>query len=180
MTYTPGIGTPADPESMGIQHIEYWDKATGGSTAITLGHVVRRVDSTSVCAAVTTGMYGQFGVVARLWPNYDSTTLQGTTNTDTSNKVVVICHPGARVYVQASGNIPKGSRVVAASTGLVAAYAEATWTAGTPGSFNLPLREFEMIVGIYEGHYGESEQSTGEPPTDATTGQTIRIRLGGA
>lgn len=176
MTFTPAIGTPADPESLGIEHVETWKKATGGGSAITLGHVVRRVDATSTCAAVTTGMYGQFGVVARLFPNYDATTGAGDNNTDTSAKVVVICHDGARVYVTGSGNIPIGSRVVAASTGLVAAYVESAWTAATPNSFNLPLREFEMIVGVYEGHYGESEQNgTG---TDATTGQTIRIRLG--
>lgn len=178
MTFAPAIGTPADPESLGINHVEVWKKATGGGSAITLGHVVRRVDATSVCAAVTTGMYGQFGVVARLFPNYDSTTGAGNANTDTSDKVVIICHDGARVYVTCSGSIPAGSRVLAASTGLVAAYAEATWTAATPGSFDLPLREFEKIVGVYEGHYGESEQSVDNPPTDATTGQTVRIRLG--
>jgi hypothetical protein len=176
VTFTPAIGTPADPESLGIEHVETWKKATGSSTAITLGHVVRRVDATSECAAVTTGMYGQFGVVARLFPNYDATTGAGDNNTDASAKVVVICHDGARVYVTCSGSIPIGSRVVAITTGLVGAYTEATWVSSTPNDFQLPLREFEKIVGVYEGHYGESEQNgTG---TDATTGQTVRIRLG--
>lgn len=175
MTFAPSIGTPADPESLGA-HVETWKKATGGSSAITLGHVVRRVDASSTCAAVTTGMYGQFGVVARLYPNYDATTGAGDSNTDASAKVTVICHDGAKVYVTCSGSIPVGSRVVAITTGLVGAYTEATWTSSTPGSFNLPLREFEMIVGVYEGHYGESEQAG--DCTDATTGQTVRIRLG--
>ena len=178
MTFTPSIGTPADPESLGAEHVEVWKKATGGGSAITLGHVVRRVDATSTAAAVTTGMYGEFGVVARLYPNYDATTATGNTNTDSSDKVVVITGDGAKVYVTASGSIPVGSRVVAASTGFVAAYTESTWTSSTPADFQTPLREFEKIVGIYQGHYGESEQSAGDPPTDATNGQTIRIKLG--
>lgn len=177
MVFTPSPGNPADDSALG-QNVEIWDKATGGSSAIALGRVVVRTDATGDCAEATSGSFGRFGVVARLYPNYDATTATGTINTDSSSKVAVITGVGAKVYVTGSGTIPAGSRVVADTSGTVKAYVEATWTATTPTSFTSPLREFEKVVGIYEGHYGESEQAAGSAPTDATNGQVIRIKLG--
>ena len=177
MTFTPSIGNPADDSALG-QNIEIWDKATGGSSAIATGSVVVRTDATGDCAEATAGSFGRFGVVARLFPNYDATTVTGNINTDSSSKVAVITGNGAKVYVTASGNIPAGSRVVADTGGKVKAYVEATYSTTTPGEFQSPLREFEKIVGVYEGHYGESEQAAGSAPTDATNAQVIRIKLG--
>ena len=177
MTFTPSIGNPADDSALG-QNIEIWDKATGGSSALATGAVAVRTDATGDCAVATAGSFGRFGVVARLFPNYDATTATGNINTDSSSKVAVITGVGAKVYVTASGTIPAGSRVVADTGGKVKAYVEATWVSTTPADFQSPLREFEKIVGVYEGHYGESEQAAGSAPTDATDAQVIRIKLG--
>jgi hypothetical protein len=177
MVFTPSPGNPSDDSALGA-NVEIWNKATGGGSAITLGRVVVRTDATGNCAEATDGSFGRFGVVARLYPNYDATTATGTINVDSSSKVAVICGSNAKVYVTCTGSIPAGSRVVAGTTGTVKAYVESAWTSTTPGDFQSPLREFEKIVGVYEGHYGESEQAAGSAPTAATTGQVVRIKLG--
>lgn len=169
MTFTPGVGNPATDSALG-EHIEIWNKATGGGSAIAMGDVVVRTSTTGDCAQCSTSSFGEAGVVARLFPNYDATTATGNINTDSSNQVAVICGNGAKVYVTASGSIPAGSRVGFGATGKVQAFTE-TNTSIISSTFKVP-------IGVYEGHYGESEQSAGTPCTDATNGQVIRIRLG--
>jgi len=170
----PRPGDPVDVNELGKEHIEIWQKATGGGSAITLGLVVCLPPNSSTCAAAVTGDFGRFGVVARLGDNYDSTTGRGTLNTDTSAQVTVITN-GGRAYVTGSGTIKKNSEVQAASTGKIAQYVESTWSSTTPGDFQTPLREDAKKVGVYEGHYGESLQAAGEPPTDASNAQANLI-----
>jgi hypothetical protein len=172
MTYTPAVGTPATDSALG-ENVEIWNKATGGGSAITIGKIVCRVSSTGDAAEGGTSSFGQAGIVANIAPNVktmpDGTTV-GSINTDSSNQVAVFCGQGAKAYVTASGSIPAGSLVTYGATGTAAAYT-ATATSAISTTLKLP-------IGVYEGHYGESEQSAGTPCTDATNGQVIRIRLG--
>lgn len=164
----PRIGDPVSDDSLGSEHLEIWTKATGGGSAFTFGELLVLPPGSTTAVAATTGAVGRFGVVARLGDNYESITGAGHMNTDASNQVLVLTN-GARVYVKGTGAIIANTEVGAASTGLIAQFVSAQTT--TPSGLTTAATEFEKIVGIYEGHYGESLQSGGEPPTDATTGQ---------
>jgi hypothetical protein len=175
----PRIGDPVDDHSLGKEHLEIWAKATGGGSAFTFGEVLCLPPGATIAVAATTGAVGRFGVVVRLGDNYEATTGAGHMNTDTSNQVLVGTN-GGRYYVKGTGAIKWNSEVQAASTGLIAQFVPATYTTTTPANFTGPATEFERIVGIYEGHYKESLQSGGEPPTDATTGQeNLILRVSG-
>jgi hypothetical protein len=157
----PRPGDPVTDSDLGQEHLEIWKKATGGGTAIPFGSVVVLPPSTDVCTAAITGSTGRFGVVVRLDENFDSVTGRGSFNTDASNQVLVGTN-GGRYYVTGTGAIIKNSEVQSATTGLIA-------------QFGGTLTDTTRIAGIYEGHYGESLQAGGEPPTNATTGQANLI-----
>lgn len=157
----PRPGDPVTDSDLGQEHLEIWKKATGGGTALPLGSLVCLPPSTDVAVAAITGATGRFGVVVRLDDNFDSGTGRGQYNTDSSSQVLVGTN-GGRYYVTGTGAIIKNTEVQAATTGLIAQFA------GT-------LTETTRIAGIYEGHYGESLQAAGEPPTNATTGQANLI-----
>jgi hypothetical protein len=97
---------------------------------------------------------GRAGVIPKLYFG------KGVNDTAASTKAVVLTGEGAEVYVEAGGTIRKGDRVAFEDSGKVKA-----WTTG-------------IVVGHYVGHYGEAS-GAGEPPTDAISGEAIRIRLGG-
>ena len=173
----PRLGDAVDDHSLGKEHLEIWTKGTSG--AFTFGELLVLPPGDTTAVAATTGAVGRFGVVARLADNYDSTTGAGHMNTASSPQVLVFTN-GARVIVKGTGAIIANTEVQAASTGVIAQYVPAVWTGTTPANFTGPATEFERIVGVYEGHWGESLQAGGEPPTDATTGQeTLILRVSG-
>ena len=166
----PRLGDPVDIQSMGAEHLEIWKKATGGGSAFTFGELLVIPPGSNTAVAATSGAVGRFGVVVRLGDNFDSVTGAGYMNIDSSAQVLVGTN-GGRYYVKGSGAIIYNTEVQAASTGLIAQFVPFAYTTTTPQNETGPATEFERVVGIYEGHYGESAQTGGEPGTDATTGQ---------
>lgn len=160
----PKVGAPCNTDDLGQEHIEIWKKATTGGSRIEIGRVAVLNPTTNICAEATTGSFGRFGVVYSGADNYDSLTRRGNLDTDASDKVVVLTN-GARCYVTLGGTIPGNSEVMAGATGRIVLYVETTWSSTTPADFQGPLREDMKKVGVYEGHYGESLQAAGEPPT---------------
>jgi len=132
--------------------LEEGSKAT--TTTLATGRVVVLPLGTGTWTTGTSGSSGRAGVIPKLYFG------KGVNDTAASTKAVVLTGEGAEVYVEAGGTIRKGDRVAFEDSGKVKA-----WTTG-------------IVVGHYVGHYGEAS-GAGEPPTDAITGEAIRIRLGG-
>ena len=130
--------------------LEPGKKATTASSALVTGRVVHLTNSTGLWARATSGDAGRIGVVPKIYWGKD-------VNTDSSDDCVILTGVGAEVYVEAAAAIKPGAKVVAGDGGTVKA-----WTSGTH-------------IGVYKGHYGEG--TAGEPPTDASAGEAIRIAL---
>lgn len=131
--------------------IEIGKKATGASSALGVGKVVALTESTGLWAVGTSGNDVRLGVIPKIYQGVD-------VNTDSSANVAILTGPGAEVYVECDGTVKPNSRVVAGNAGTVKAWASGNW------------------FGVYVGHYGEGSGS-GEPPTDGSNGDPIRIKL---
>jgi len=146
------FGVVAYPDILSLDRaLELGEKATGASSAISIGRVVAITEATGVWARATSGNDTRLGVIPKLYPGKD-------VNTDSSAKVTVLTGPQAEVYVEASGNIIVGQRVVAGDNGTVKAWTSGNW------------------FGVYKGHYGEGSGQD-NAATDATNGQAIRIAI---
>lgn len=142
-----------------LKNYAIWKKATGASSAIAPGLVVKLTNSTGVGAVATAGteIDGPFGVVPKLYP----------LNTDSDDTFNVITGEGAEMYVTADGVIkPNAEVALSASTdGQVVAFATGS-----------PTADPKSIVGTYLGHVDEGSGLDNEA-TDAADGDVIRIRL---
>lgn len=159
-------GDPGNTEA--LKYIVTGTKATGGSSAIAVGKVVKLTESTGVWSSAATSSKGPFGVCANVYPvNGDSDAIINVAN-------------GGEWYVTADGAIKPYTRVVvsASTAGEVIAFSS-TSIDTTPAQADVVAArdEFSRIVGIYLGHEGEGKGGT--VPTDAADGDIIRILLGG-
>lgn len=147
-------------------------RSKSGSTAISVGKVVKLTEGTGVVAVTpaSANVLGPFGVIPNLYPV--------NVTTDTSTLVLT---GGGQVYVTADGAIKPGSRVQpsASTAGEVVAFVvAAAGTTPTEAEVELAGEKFNAVVGIYEGHVDEGD-GLDNPATDAADGDIIRISLVG-
>ena len=133
--------------------LEQGKKATTG--ALGTGLVVTLDNTNGLWATAATASTGRAGVIPKLYQGKD-------VNTASSAEVVVLTGIGAEVYAEAGDTIKPGAKVTFGATGTV-----------------IPQTSTYPVIGHYVGHYGEGS-GAGEPPTDGTVGQAVRIRLGGS
>ena len=146
------LGIVAYPDVFSLDRaIELGEKATGAGSAIPTGRVVAITEATGNWALGTSGNDTRLGVIPKLYWGKD-------VNTDSSAKVTVLTGPNAEVYVEASGNIVVGQRVVAGDGGKVKAWTSGNW------------------FGVYMGHYGEGSGHN-TAATDAVNGDAVRIKI---
>jgi len=152
-----------------LKYIVTGTKATGGSSAIAVGKVVKLTEATGVWSAAATSSKGPFGVCANVYP----------VNGD-SDAIINVAVGGGEWYVTADGAIKPYARVMisGSTAGEVVTWASATIDT-TPAQADVVAArdEFSKVVGIYLGHEGEGKGGT--VPTDAADGEIIRILLGG-
>ena len=145
------IGTPARADQNDLDTaVEIGKKATGGSSAIAYGRVVFHSTGTGLWAIATTGSTGRMGVVPKLHPP----------NADGDDTLQVEASPKAQIYVEALGAIKPGAQVKPATGGKVID------SGGAQG------------FAVYKGHYGEGSGLENDP-TDAASGEAVRIELSG-
>lgn len=160
---TPGWATDLD------RNIEIGKKASGGSSAIAAGRVVFLTDSTGVWAIGTSTSSGRTGVI----PNLDPVNVDGDTELQIATGV------DSEWYVESNGTLKPGCRVACDTGGKVKAFvlADVTTTVSEANVENA-IKDFERVVGNYKGKYGEGS-GLGNPPTDATSADPVRIALRG-
>lgn len=161
------IGTPAfDGQKNLDSAISIWKKATSASSAIAVGRIAVRDESTGLGSLATTGSTGQMGVVPKLDP----------VNVDSDATFNVIDGIGSEIYIEAQGTIKVGARVMPYTGGKGQQYVAGDVTATpTESTIESAIKDFQRAPFVYVGHYGEGS-GHGEPATDATTGDAIRVR----
>ncbi|HEY1248954.1 MAG TPA: hypothetical protein VGE97_08215 [Nitrososphaera sp.] len=145
------LGDPRDSESMGAKYQTTAGKATGASSAIAVGKLVKITESTGLAALATAGDAGPFGVTPTMYP----------ASTDSDPQVHIARGAGAEYYLETTSVLKQHQEVVADTDGKVKAKA-----AEADG----------LVVGEYMGKEGEG-RSLGKPITDAAATNIVCIRF---
>jgi len=160
------LGTPADGTDLD-RNIEIGNKATGASSAIAPGRVVVLNESTGRWAIAGSTSHGRFGIVPKLHP----------VNVDADDSLQVATGKNSAWYVEAQGTIKPGARVSPYTGGKVQQFVADDVTATpTEATIEAAIQDFEQAPFVYEGKYGEGSGLYNNP-TDATTGDAVRVRI---
>lgn len=161
------LGTPAEGIDLGTNVI-IGNKATGSSSAIAPGRVVVLNESTGRWAIAGSSSRGKFGIVPKLHP----------VNVDADDSLQVAVGVNSEWYVElGTGTAKPNTRLGPYTGGKVQAYVANDVTATpTEATIEAAIQDFERAPFVYQGHYGEGS-GLHNNPTDATSGQAIRVRI---
>ncbi len=160
------LGTPAEGTDLN-DNIEIGLKATGASSAIAPGRAVFLDESTGIWAITTSNSTGRQGIIPKLHPQ----------NVDADDTLQVATGKNSEWYGEAGGTIKVGARCRGSTNGKFVQYTASDVTATpTEATIEGAIKDFERGPFVYKGHYGEAS-GLHNTPTEATTGQAIRVRI---